>query len=62
MMFELWYRDVNLNGQTFVSEFEANSREEAFERWVNFRDFSEIIGRPVLLIELKEIVTKENNN
>lgn len=56
MMFELWYEDIKLNSQTFVSKFEADSREEAFERWVNFRDFSEIIGRPVLLIELKEII------
>lgn len=55
MVFELWYREIKRDSHPTMSEFEASSREEAFERWVNFRDFSEIIGRPVLLIELKEI-------
>ena len=58
MVFELWYDEPGRLNSPTMTTFEADSHEEAYERWINFRDFSEIIGKTVVLIELKEV----NNN
>ena len=56
MQFELWYDELGRLDNPLVSTFESSSRDEAYERWINFRDFSDLIGKTVLLIELKEII------
>lgn len=54
MVFELWYNELGSLNNPLFSTFETDSRDEAYERWINFRDFSEIIGKTVVLIELKK--------
>lgn len=60
MVFELWYNELGSLHNPFFSTFKADSHEEAFERWINFHDFSDIIGKTVVLIELKEVIENKN--